>query len=144
MDDAQIDAFLAERRNAVLASVNARGEPVQVPIYFDWHGREVYVSVTTERGFFPNLRRNRRVALCVDDPGPPVRTVLIRGEVSVIEGEAHWPHTRRIVEKYFAPDQVEATLERMQREPRVILHVTPTMITSWTPTPRDREVWRSA
>ncbi|HJN91509.1 MAG TPA: TIGR03618 family F420-dependent PPOX class oxidoreductase [Dehalococcoidia bacterium] len=142
MNQAQIDEFLAERRNATLATVNKTGAPVQVPVFFDWHDGHAYVSVTTQRGFFPNLRSNPQVSLCVDDAGRPVRTVIVRGEVTVVEGEAHWVHTDRIIRKYVPNDQVEATLERMHSEPRVVLDVTPTMITSWSPTPADREVWR--
>ena len=143
MDRAAIDEFLAERRNAVLASVNRGGEPIQVPVFFDWYEGKIYVSVTTQRGFFPNLRRNPHVSICVDDGDRPVRTVIARGEAHVIDDESHWTHTRRIIDKYLPAEQVEPTLERMRGEPRVVLEITPRMITSWSPTPGDREVWRA-
>ena len=69
MDRGELDAFLAEPRNAVLASVNAQHAPVQVPVFFDWHDGNAYVSVTNQRGFFPNFARNPKVALCIDDQG---------------------------------------------------------------------------
>lgn len=144
MNRADIDAFLAERRNAVLATVDQRGQPVQVPLWFDWRDGALFISVTSERTFFANLRRSPLVSVCIDDAGRPVRTVLIRGRCRVIEGEEHWQHTERIVAKYLEPAQRQATLERMHREPRVILEITPSMITSWSPTPADREVWREA
>ena len=143
MDRESIDGFLAERRNGILATANRRGEPVQVPVFFDWHEGKIYVSVTTQRGFFPNLRQNPQVSLCVDDAGRPVRTVIERGEARVIEDESHWTHTRRIIDKYLPAEQVEATLERMHEEPRVVLEITPCMITSWSPTAGDREVWHA-
>ncbi len=143
MNRAEIDAFLAEPRHAVLATVNADGAPVQVPVFFDWDDGVIYVSVTNRRGFFPNLQGNPQVALCIDDQGPPMRTVLVRGQVAVIEGETIWPRTERIVHKYWSDEQATSSLERMRGEPRVILQITPTRITSWTPTPRDREVWHA-
>ena len=48
--------FLAEPRNAVLASVNAQNAPVQVPVFFDWHDGNAYVSVTNQRGILSQLR----------------------------------------------------------------------------------------
>ena len=143
MDGESIDAFLAERRNGILATVNRRGEPVQVPVFFDWYEGTIYISVTTQRGFYPNLQRNPQVSLCVDDAGRPVRTVIARGEVRVIEDESIWTHTRRIIDKYVPAEQVEATLERMHGEPRVVLAIKPRMISSWSPTPGDREVWHA-
>jgi PPOX class probable F420-dependent enzyme len=143
MDRGELDAYLAEPRNAVLASVNAQNAPVQVPVFFDWHDGNAYVSVTNQRGFFPNFARNPSVALCIDDQGPPMRTVLIRGDVAVIEGDAIWPHTERIIHKYRSGQEATEALERMRGEPLVILQITPTTITSWSPTPRDRDIWRA-
>ena len=100
MDRESIDAFMAERRNGVLATVNRRGEPVQVPVFFDWHEVTIYISVTTQRGFYPNLRRKPEVSLCDEDAGRPARTVITRGEARVIEDESNWTHTRRIIDKY--------------------------------------------
>ena len=143
MNRDQIDAFLAERRNAILATVSRSGDPVQVPLWFDWHDGRVYISVTTQRGFFGNLRRRSRVAVCVDDHGSPVRTVLIRGDVRIIDGDAQWPHVERIVAKYVGGEAGAARVQHLRKEPRVILEITPTLITSWTPTPMDRQVWRA-
>ena len=143
MDRTEIDEFLAERRNAILGTINARNEPIQVPVYFNWQNDKVYISVTSERGFFPNLRRNPRVSVCVDDDGPPPRTVLVRGEVEVIEGDAIWPPTEGILDKYMPADRKDAFLERMRKEPRVILAITPTMITSWMGDTSKREIWRA-
>ena len=47
MDRESIDAFMAERRNGILATVNRREEPVQVAVFFDWHDVTIYISVTT-------------------------------------------------------------------------------------------------
>ncbi len=143
MERGELDVYLAEPRNAVLASVNAQNTPVQVPVFFDWHDGIAYVSVTSERGFYPNFARNPSVALCIDDKGPPMRTVLIRGQVAVIEGDAIWSHTERIIHKYRAGQEAEEALTRMRGEPRVILQITPSVITSWSPTPRDRDIWRA-
>ena len=143
MDRTAIDTFLAERRNAILATVSAAGDPVQVPLWFLWENGRVYISVATQRGFFPHLRRRPRVAVAIDDHGVPIRSVLIRGDCRVIEGDAIWPITERIVARYVPEAKRAERLARLRKEPRVILEITPTMITSWSPTPMDREVWRA-
>ena len=58
----------------------------------------------------------------------------------VIENKSIWTHTHRIMDNYVPAKQVEATLERMHGEPRVVLEIKPRMITSWSPPPGDREV----
>ena len=50
-----------------------------MPAFYDWHGRTIYISITTQRGFDPNMSRNPQVSLCVDDAGHPVRAVPARG-----------------------------------------------------------------
>ena len=72
-----------------------------------------------------------------------MRTVLIRGDVAVIEGDGIWPHTERIMRKYRSGQEAVDALERMRGEPRVILQITPSAMTSWSPTPRDRDIWRA-
>ena len=144
MNREELDVFLADpSRNVILACVNQHGDPVQIPLGFLWADGKIYMSTGSTRGFFPNVRRHPRVALCVDDPGPPYRTVLMRGDCRIIEGEEHWAHTRRLLAgRGMAADAVEERIERMRQESRLILEVSPTMITSWTGNPLKRHVWR--
>ena len=42
----QINDFLAERRNATIATINSKGTPQLTPVIFYWDGTSFYVSVT--------------------------------------------------------------------------------------------------
>jgi pyridoxamine 5'-phosphate oxidase-like protein len=45
----QLDDFLSERRNAVIATLNAKGDPQLTPVIFYWDGTTFYFSITKER-----------------------------------------------------------------------------------------------
>ena len=44
----QLDDFLSERRNAVIATLNAKGDPQLTPVIFYWDGTTFYFSITKE------------------------------------------------------------------------------------------------
>ena len=143
MDRPLIDDMLAERRDGILASVTAAGDPVQVPIWYDWHDGHVYISITTERVFYQNLLRHPRVSLCVDDDAAPFRTVLVRGSVAIIDGDAQWPHVQRIVDKYMAEERRQPHMDLLHTQPRIVLDITPDWINSWGPEQPEHEIWRT-
>ena len=45
----QLDDFLSERRNAVIGTLNAKGDPQLTPVIFYWDGTTFYFSVTKEK-----------------------------------------------------------------------------------------------
>jgi hypothetical protein len=53
-----IEAFLAEPRNVVIAGIRRDGRPHLIPNWFDWDGQRFYVSTTRGRvkcAIFPLL-----------------------------------------------------------------------------------------
>jgi PPOX class probable F420-dependent enzyme len=100
--------LLAQPRTAMMATVRADGRPHAVPIWFDLDGEEIVFTVggSTVKG--ANLRRDPRVALCVNDDTPPYAYVLIEGTVTY-EEEA--PDLRawatRLGGRYMGADRAE-------------------------------------
>src|SRR5688500_7763506 len=79
-------AFLASPvRPAVLSTTRADGRPHAAPIWFDLDddGNTIVFTTgeTTVKG--RNIRRSRRVALCVQDDQPPFSFVTIEGDAEV-------------------------------------------------------------
>ena len=130
----QIEAFLAEPRNAMIAAIRRDGRPQMTPNWLLRDGRRFYVSTTKTRQKFKNFRRDPRVQLAVDDP-TGFKCVIIDGTVEIWENhDRGLPFFRRITEKHRgeAPDD-QTILERLAREQRVLLVISPTApIDQWT------------
>src|SRR5262249_39914207 len=63
----QLDDFLSERRNAVIATLNHKGDPQLTPVIFYWDGSTFYFTVTRETMKYRNIKRDPRVSVVVDD-----------------------------------------------------------------------------
>jgi PPOX class probable F420-dependent enzyme len=121
-----LDAFLAERRNLILAGTRADGRPHLTPTWFCWDGERFYVSTTRDRVKYAIFRRDPRAQLAVDDPDG-LRAVLIPATVEIGEdAAAQLPRFRAIREKYgMKALSDEEHLESLIADERVLLVITP-------------------
>ena len=55
-----LEAFLAGRRNLILAGTRPDGRPHLTPNWFYWDGQRFYVSTTRRRGKYAVFRRDHR------------------------------------------------------------------------------------
>ena len=134
MDRQQVEQFLAEPRNIMVAAIRRDGRPQVTPNWFYWDGEHFYISTTKTRQKYKNLRRDPRVQLVLDEP-TGFRTVLIDGTAEIWEDlERGLPYFARITEKHTgrSPDMT-ALRERLEREQRVLLVITPeASVEQWT------------
>jgi PPOX class probable F420-dependent enzyme len=122
----QLEAFLAEPRNAMVAGIRRDGRPQVTPNWFYWDGERFYVSTTKTRQKYKTFRRDPRVQLVVDESSG-FRTVLIDGTVEIWEDiERGLPYFMKLREKYRGVKPDEAALrEELVRDQRVLLVITP-------------------
>ena len=122
----KIEAFLAERRNVIVAGVRRDGSPHLSPNWFYWDGQRFYVSTTRSRVKYAIFRRDRRAQLLVDDCTGH-RAVLVRGTVEIREDiAAELPRFRALREKYgVAVPGEQEQLRGLAEEGRVLLAITP-------------------
>lgn len=121
-----LEAFLAGRRNLIVAGTRPDGRPHLTPNWFYWDGQRFYVSTTRRRVKYAVFRRDRRAQLAVDDPAG-LRAVLIPATVEIREDTAaQLPRFRAIREKY-GLDELgdEEHLESLIAQERVLLAITP-------------------
>jgi len=130
----KIEAFLALPRNAMVAAIRRDSRPQMTPNWFLWDGSRFYVSTTKTRQKYRNFKRDSRVQLAFDDP-TGFQCVVTDGTVEIWEDHARGlPFFQQISRKYRgqAPDD-QATLERLEREQRVLLVITPDKpMEAWT------------
>ncbi len=131
----KISAFLAERRNAIVAGTRADGRPHATPNWFDWDGTHFYVSTTRDRVKYRLFTRDRRAEFLIDD-STGFRYILTNGTVEVREDlAAGLPHFRAIRVKYGrdVPASDDELLASLQAEQRVLLVYTPDRpVSQWT------------
>jgi PPOX class probable F420-dependent enzyme len=122
----QIEAFLAEPRNAMVAAIRASGMPQMTPNWFYWDGARFYISTTKTRRKYANLRRDPRVQLAIDDP-TSFRTIILDGTVEIWDDiEVALPFFKKITGKHRGqvPDD-DTVRRRLIAEQRVLLVITP-------------------
>jgi len=130
----EIEAFLAERRNVIVAGIRRDGRPHLSPNWFFWDGQRFYVSTTRGRVKYAIFRRDPRAQLLVDDC-TGFRAVLVPATAEIREDiAAELPRFRAIREKHqmAVPDDDEH-LRALTAEGRVLLAITPdTPPSAWT------------
>ena len=130
----KVEAFLAERRNVVVAGIRKNGRPQLTPNWFTWDGERFYISTTRQRAKFKIFTRDPRIELLIDDPTGS-RCALVSGTAEIREDlPAELDRFRAIREKHNVPvpddDELLRSLEKDQRD---LLAITPDgPIESWT------------
>ncbi len=115
MSPEQIEAFLAAPRHAVVAVLRRDGTPQLSPIWYLCENDRLYFSIFVESAKYRQLRRDPRIALCIDGGHPDARAVMIYGTAKLIEDEGPWREDLewRILLRYH---ESEAQARRYQEE----------------------------
>jgi len=86
MTSDEIDAFLAEPRDAVLSVVLASGRAMGTPVWFRWVDGVARFQSPVGSAKTASIRRSGRASLCVhDQPLPVARYVTLEGPVAEVE-----------------------------------------------------------
>jgi PPOX class probable F420-dependent enzyme len=117
--------FLAPPRIAVVATIGREGMPQLTPNWYVYSDGRLLVSTTKQRVKHRNLVRDGRVAVCVCSEPMAEEYVTVRGRADIRDDDSIWEDTRAIVERYVEPDRVEARMNMLRREDRVIVSVEP-------------------
>jgi PPOX class probable F420-dependent enzyme len=131
MTETEWRAFVTEgTRTGKLATTRADGRPHVAPIWFDLDDDGTLVFTTgadTLKG--KALRRDPRVAVCVDDETPPFAFVLIEGTAEITEDpEELLAWATRIGGRYMGTDVADAYGERNAVPGELLVRVTPTHV----------------
>src|SRR4029450_13438017 len=70
-----------------LTTVRGDGQPQSSPVWFLWDGRTTLIHSLPGSQKVPNIRRNPRVSLHLNDDGAGGDVVSIEGTATIAEGE---------------------------------------------------------
>ncbi|HEY7558405.1 MAG TPA: PPOX class F420-dependent oxidoreductase [Candidatus Binatia bacterium] len=121
ISDQFIDLF-SKQAFAHLATLMPDGSPQVTPVWCDFDGAYVRVNSAKGRVKDKNMRRNKKVALSVQDPENPYRYLAIQGEVVEISEEGADAHIDSLAKKYLGKDSYPF---RGPGEVRVIYRIRP-------------------
>jgi len=112
---------------AHLATVMADGSPQVTPVWCSFDGNRVWVNSAKGRLKDKNMRRNKRVALSIQDPDNAYRYLAIQGEVTEITESGADAHIDTLAKKYLGKDHYP---NRAPGEVRVIYKIRPEKIST--------------
>ncbi len=110
-----------------VATLGPKGEPQNTPVWFDWDGDFVKISLTKNRQKYRNIQRDQRVALSIVDPENPYHYLEIRGKVARIEDDPQKAFIDALAKKYLGLDKHPYS---QPGDERVILYIEPEHTTS--------------
>ena len=112
---------------ANLATVMPDGSPQVTPVWFDYDGESLRINSAKGRIKDKNMRRNKRVALSIQDPDNAYRYLAVRGNVEEITEEGADAHIDSLAKKYLGKDKYPF---RGPGEVRVIYKIRPEKVST--------------
>src|SRR6266536_2198865 len=80
----EMESFLAEVRNVIVATIRRDGRPQMTPNWFVWQDGQFYISTTKTRAKYANLKRDPRIQLVLDD-AEQHRCLIVDGRAKILE-----------------------------------------------------------
>jgi PPOX class probable F420-dependent enzyme len=112
---------------ANIATLMADGSPQVTPVWFDYDGDYLRVNSAKGRIKDKNMRRNKRVALSIQDPDNAYRYLAVRGNVEEITEKGADAHIDSLAKKYLGKDKYPF---RGPGEVRVIYKIRPEKVST--------------
>ena len=127
---AELDAFLQARRTVRVATVDARGRPHVIPLWYVWLEGTMFVNTTRGNRSVRNIEANPEAAATVDDGElyDELRGVVLHGRLGEADRD---PRLEKVIEafsrKYYGGNPPPFTVWRN----RFFLKLEPERISSW-------------
>jgi PPOX class probable F420-dependent enzyme len=112
---------------ANLATVMPDGSPQVTPVWFDYDGECLRINSAKGRIKDKNMRRNKRVAVSIQDPDNAYRYLAVRGNIEEITEEGADAHIDSLAKKYLGKDKYPF---RGPGEVRVIYRIRPEKVST--------------
>ena len=128
LSDDERDTFLREPGILMrIAVTRPDGRPLVTPIWFIYEDQAIYFTPREKSEWFACLRRDPRVALCIDEQPLPYRKVLVEGEAELLHDigadDAWRDQYRRIAQRYVDAEGAEAYVQNTIDQPRGLYRV---------------------
>ena len=99
------------------------------PNWYYYDGMVLTFITTKERLKYLNLKRDNRMSVCIYTAPMASDYVVIKGRAT-LKDQDMWDEARRIMARYVPGHEIDEHLELWKTQPRVLVTVTPTRISS--------------
>jgi hypothetical protein len=128
----ELDAFLQQALVASLSYLSDDGYPSSVPLWYDWDGHAFWLVPSPAAEWAEYVRRNPRVSLSISESTPPLRRVLARGPIGVVDDpdSSQWRSVEgRLAARYARLDP--SRLLGARPGDRTLLRLVPQQLIAW-------------
>jgi DNA-binding IclR family transcriptional regulator/nitroimidazol reductase NimA-like FMN-containing flavoprotein (pyridoxamine 5'-phosphate oxidase superfamily) len=99
LTDKDVKDFLQGPWAARLACVRPDGHPHVIPVWQEWNGKTFSVIAWKGSQWSEYLLKNPSVSLSVDEPWPPFRRVVVRGQAELISPDDPSIHMEELIQR---------------------------------------------
>jgi PPOX class probable F420-dependent enzyme len=135
MSREQIDVFLAAPRHATVAVQRPGGGSQLSPVWYVFEESRLYFSAFAQAAKCIHLRRDPRIAICVDGAHPDARFVTLYGGAEIVDEDTPWRDELewRIARRYHDSDEAARRYETelSGQAPSVLVVVSPEKVMGW-------------
>jgi len=130
MSEDEALAFISDPvRTGKLSFVRRDGQPSVLPIWFAVDGRTIVFNTNTATAKAKAMRRDARVALCVDDDRPPFSFATIEGTVELVDDLDEVRHWAGIIGgRYMGAERAAEFGDRNGVPGELLVRLTPTRV----------------
>jgi len=126
------EKFLKEQKILHLATIDAKGNPHLVPVWYRYAAKKFYIGTNTRTTKAKNIQKNNKVSFCVDvGVWPPINGIMGIGKARFITQTAQVKKIAgEILLRYFKSLNEKAAKQLLD-DTNCVIEITPKKITSW-------------
>jgi len=128
------DNFLKTQKILRLATIDQKGTPHIVPVWYLYSQKKFYIGTNTRTEKAKNLKKNKRVSFCIDVGihSPKIYGVMGKGNAKLIlEKNKVSSITKKILKRYFQTLENKSAKELLD-DTDCIIEITPKKLSTWS------------
>ena len=125
--------FLKEQKILRLATIDPKGVPHIVPVWYLFSGKKFYVGTNTRTKKAKNVKKNNRVGFCVDVGirAPNIYGIMGQGKANLILDKSKVNKTaKKILLRYFKTIENPSAKELLE-ETNCVIEIVPQKFSVW-------------
>ena len=125
--------FFNSQKILRLATIDKSGNPHIVPVWYMYQNRKIYIGTNTETQKAKNIKKNSKVAYCVDVGinSPDIIGVMGVGRAKLILQKTRVKTiAKKILRRYFASLQNKSA-QQLLKDTDCVIEIIPKKVTTW-------------
>ena len=128
------DDFIKKQKILRLATIDSKGIPHIVPVWYSYNSGKFYVGTNTRTKKAKNLKKNKRIAFCIDEGirSPNIYGIMETGIANLIlEKNKVSKIAKKILLRYFKTLENKSAQELLD-DTNCIIEITPKKFYVWS------------